>query len=226
VGPEPPSERAWHCEESWRKCNPQWNLVWWCDEHVEPAFSILSRKLPDGSPDLVVVLRAIYEQASSIEQRSDILRLVMLFLYGGASIDPEVESHFPLEPQLEPWLEGHAAFVAFCSGSDAGLALRGLAPAAEAMLIGATRQNPFIGFCLQNLPSWFQQRQGEAAEPTALIRTGPSFILEMLRAWNQIEHDQDDTAVALLPDGFLLRPLCQDARRCNLTPQDSMPSLW
>lgn len=227
LGPQPISDHAWQCEETWRKSNSEWKPVWWGDEHAEPAFSILARHTSGQSPDLAAALSTSYEQASRPEQRSDILRLVMLFLYGGVAIDPEVESHFPLEPRLEPWLEAHAAFVSSCPGSDAGLTLRGLAPASEAMLIGATRQNPFIGFCLQNLLPWFQGRQGADAEAPTPTRAGSLFIREMLCAWNGREHSQDDAQVALLPDGFLLRPPHQDAGHPpDLPSQELMPSLW
>lgn len=203
IGPKTISDWACRWDETWREQNSSWEFAWWRDEDVEPLLSMLSRSGADDAPRLARDMEAVYTASENTGHRSDVLRLIILFLHGGVYIDADVESRQPLEPKLEPWLEDHWAFVGSYSSADPSVV-----PRVENALMGGTQQHPFFEFCLRMLPSWFH----EHCDESVVVRTGPFFVTPMLHLWRS-QHPHLGAAVAFLPNEFLFHPRHWESQR-------------
>lgn len=205
VGQKAISDWAWRWEETWRQYNPDWEFVWWRDDDVGSLLSLLSDAHTDNASDLARGVEAVYTASANTGHRSDILRLIVLFLHGGVYVDADVESRRSLEPRLGPWLEEHWAFMGSYSNADPSVV-----PRVENALMGGTQQHPFFEFCLRMLPSWFHEHRDESV----VVRTGPFFVTPMLHRWrSQHPHPRPGTAVAFLPNEFLFHPRHWESQR-------------
>jgi inositol phosphorylceramide mannosyltransferase catalytic subunit len=85
LGPDPFPREYEAYQRSWTRHNPGWELRFWTEEH-----------LPDElrRPEAAERLRAPTE-------RSDILRLEVLWRFGGVYVDADFECLRPIEPLLE-----------------------------------------------------------------------------------------------------------------------------
>jgi len=84
VGPLPLPDEYARYRESWRRHHPEWEMRLWTDE-----------SLPDD-----FVRPEVYERLRKPAERSDIIRLEVLFRFGGVYVDTDCECLRPIDPLL------------------------------------------------------------------------------------------------------------------------------
>ena len=89
VGPDPMPQEFLDYQESWRRHHPDWEMHLWTEES-------LPRDL---------VRPEAYERLRNPAERSDIIRLEVLFRFGGVYVDTDIECLRPIDPLLEEGVE-------------------------------------------------------------------------------------------------------------------------
>ena len=84
VGPEPLPEEFVAYQRTWLTYNPGWKLQLWTEENLPPD---LER-------------REVYEKLRVPAERADILRVELLWRFGGVYIDTDFECLRPIEGLL------------------------------------------------------------------------------------------------------------------------------
>lgn len=97
VGPDPLPDDLVPYVRSWKKQHPDWEHRFWSEEN-----------LPEDP-----IRPEVLERLRSPVERSDILRLEILYRYGGAYVDTDLECLRPLDDVL-----GETAFVGTCFKPD------------------------------------------------------------------------------------------------------------
>jgi mannosyltransferase OCH1-like enzyme len=95
VGPDPMPQEFQDYRESWRRHHPAWEMHFWTEEN-----------LPDD-----LVRKEAYERLRNPAERSDIIRLEVLFRFGGVYADTDVECLRPIDPLLEEGADFFAGYV-------------------------------------------------------------------------------------------------------------------
>jgi inositol phosphorylceramide mannosyltransferase catalytic subunit len=144
VGPDPLPQEFAAYRESWRRHHPEWEMRLWTEE-----------SLPGD-----LVRPEVYERLRNPAERSDILRLEVLFRFGGLYVDTDVECLRPIDPLLE---EGVDFFV-----NSAG------AGRAHNAVIGAVAGHPVLEQALREL-------QPVTEFGVDKHGTGPHFLGALLR---------------------------------------------
>ena len=85
VGPDPLPEEFARYRESWRQHHPDWEMRLWTEES-------LPRDLT--RPE-------VYERLRKPTERSDMIRLEILFRFGGVYVDTDFECLRPIDPLIE-----------------------------------------------------------------------------------------------------------------------------
>jgi mannosyltransferase OCH1-like enzyme len=85
VGPNPMPPEYLDYRESWRRHHPEWEMRLWTED-----------SLPDD-----LVRPEVYERLRSPAERSDIIRLEVVFRFGGVYVDTDIECLRPIDPLLE-----------------------------------------------------------------------------------------------------------------------------
>ena len=85
VGPDPLPEEFARFRESWRRHHPEWEMRLWTEE-----------RLPED-----LVRPEVYERLRKPTERSDIIRLEVLFRFGGVYVDTDFECLRPIDPLIE-----------------------------------------------------------------------------------------------------------------------------
>ena len=132
--------------ESWRRHHPDWEMRLWTEE-----------TLPGD-----LVRPEVYERLRNPAERSDIIRLEVLYRFGGVYVDTDVECLRPIDPLLE---EGVELFTA--SGKEGN---------AHNAVIGAAAEHPALERALREL-------QPVAEFGLDKHGTGPQFLDGVLRAY-------------------------------------------
>lgn len=151
-GPEP--EWTAGFAETWQR--PGWQLVTWDEEDIRSAFRPLRNQ-------------AIYDAADELapdhvgQLRSDVVRLEILYMYGGLYVDTDFECLRPIDDLIED-LDCFAAWEV----QDRWIANG---------LMGATPGHPFIGRLIDGLPSSVAHNRG--LRPNRM--TGPKYLTRMWR---------------------------------------------
>ena len=96
VGPDAMPQEYEDYRESWRRHHPEWEMRLWTDE-----------SLPDD-----FVRPEAYERLRNPAERSDIIRLEVLYRFGGVYVDTDVECLRPIDPLLEDDVHFFAGYVA------------------------------------------------------------------------------------------------------------------
>jgi inositol phosphorylceramide mannosyltransferase catalytic subunit len=144
VGPDPlPDKYAAYCR-TWPERNPGWETRLWTDEN-----------LPDGlrRPES-------YERLRSPVERADILRLELVWRFGGVHVDVDFECLRPIEPLI----------------GDADLFIGIAKPGrVNGALFGAVAQHPVLAHALEEI----RPRQAYGYDKEA---TGPRFLDRIMDA--------------------------------------------
>ena len=85
VGGEPLPEQFSRYRDTWREHHPHWELRLWTDDDLPPDL-----RRPEA-----------YDRERIPAERSDIIRLDLLWRFGGVYMDTDMECRKPLEPLLE-----------------------------------------------------------------------------------------------------------------------------
>jgi mannosyltransferase OCH1-like enzyme len=131
-------------QKTWLRRNPGWEVRLWTEDD-----------LPDD-----LLRREIYERLRQPAERSDMLRLELLYRYGGVYLDADFECRQPLEPLLD----GVDFFVAYLKPGRVNNAI-----------IGATAGHPILERAI---------REVRPRETWGLVDkegTGPLFLNRLLK---------------------------------------------
>jgi mannosyltransferase OCH1-like enzyme len=144
LGPNPPAEHEAAYRASWQRLHPDWQVRLWREGDLP-----LDCRRPE-----------VYERLRHPAERSDILRLELLWRYGGVYVDTDFEARQPLDPLLE----GVELFVGDMKPGRTNNAI-----------IGAVRGHPLVDRALSGLRpvEWF------GADPKP--GTGPHYLDALLR---------------------------------------------
>jgi inositol phosphorylceramide mannosyltransferase catalytic subunit len=143
--PFPEKYRAW--QRSWKQYHPEWEYRLWTDAEIEPLAQI---------PGFFVGnTYQYYQEATNYGERSDILRLLLLYYYGGLYVDTDFEALRSCEI-----LHHYYDFYTGMQPLDVAFAQLGYA------LIGAAPRHPLIKLLIDRL----DLTRGEQA---IVARTGP-----------------------------------------------------
>lgn len=85
VGPDPLPEEFARYRDSWRQHHPDWEMRLWTEE-----------SLPKD-----LVRPEVYERLRKPTERSDMIRLEILFRFGGVYVDTDFECLRPIDPLIE-----------------------------------------------------------------------------------------------------------------------------
>jgi mannosyltransferase OCH1-like enzyme len=155
-GGEMPAEFARYGSR-WAELHPGWRIVEWTDG--SELFPLRNQRLFDEAREL--------QPGDWKRWRSDVLRLELLWRYGGVYVDTDSE---PLRP-LSGLLDGVAAFTAYSPH-------RG--PAGERLAnngtMGAEPRHPFFDALIEQLPAWAEAHRGRRTA----VAVGPYFISHVL----------------------------------------------
>ena len=140
-------------QESWRRHHPDWEMHLWTDESLPGDL---------GRPEA-------YELLRNPAERSDIIRLELLFRFGGVYVDTDMESLRPIDPLLAEGVDAFAGYV------DSGTV--------QNAVIAAEAGHPVIERALREL-----RPVTEYGVETALLRgTGPPFLTALLREHPEVK---------------------------------------
>lgn len=157
LGSAVPAQYEKWCK-SWKEKHPSWDYKLWTDADVE--------KLLSQDSFFIGITERMYRNATNYGERSDILRLLLLYHFGGIYVDMDFEC-------LRPFDDLHKHFDFFIGLQPLDVAMVQLGSA----LIAAIPHHPFILFCIDEL------RRSEES-PYILSRTGPLFMTQSLIAFS------------------------------------------
>jgi inositol phosphorylceramide mannosyltransferase catalytic subunit len=150
VGPDLLPEEFARYRETWIHHHPGWEHHLWTEDN-----------LPDGlrRPE-------VYERLRMPAERSDILRLEVLWRYGGVYVDTDFECHRPLDPLLDQGVE--IAVVPLKPGGGLNNAF-----------LAAPPEHPVIDRCLREL----RPREFHGYDKWG---TGPRFLDALLNDYPEV----------------------------------------
>jgi mannosyltransferase OCH1-like enzyme len=138
--------------ESWRRHHPEWEMRLWTDD-----------SLPDD-----FVRPEAYERLRNPAERSDIIRLEVLFRFGGVYVDTDVECLRPIDPLVGEDVDFFAGYV--------------LPGRVQNAVSAAEAGHPVLERALREL-----RPVTEYGVQTALLRgTGPEFLTALLRDYPEV----------------------------------------
>lgn len=94
VGPEPFPKEFGAYQQSWRRHHPQWTFHFWTEE-----------TLPSN-----LLRNEAYDQSRIPAERSDMIRIELLWEYGGVYVDTDMECMRPIDPLLDE-VEAFAVYL-------------------------------------------------------------------------------------------------------------------
>lgn len=136
-------------QESWRRHHPDWEMRLWTED-----------SLPDD-----LTRREVYERLRNPAERSDIIRLEVLYRFGGVYVDTDVECLRPIDPLLE---------------DDADFFVGAVQGKVENAVIGAVAGHPILERALRELRPVTEY----GADLTQ--GTGPWFLTALLREYPEV----------------------------------------
>lgn len=145
LGPDPLPDDYARYRESWIRHHPGWELRSWTEEN-----------LPGGARR-----QELYEQLRSPAERSDILRLELLWRHGGVYVDSDFECLRSIEPLI-----GDVDF--FVGDRKPGRV--------NNAIIGAVAQHPIVDRAIEEI------RPRATYGPVDKTGTGPLFLAHVLEA--------------------------------------------
>lgn len=144
LGPNPPAEHEADYRASWQRVHPDWQVLLWREDDLPSDC-----RRPE-----------IYERLRHPAERSDILRLELLWRHGGVYVDTDFEARRPLDELLD----GVEFFVGDMKPGRTNNAIIGAAPGYPLLDRALTGLRPV---------EWF------GADPKA--GTGPHYLDALLR---------------------------------------------
>jgi hypothetical protein len=134
------------CIQSWQRCHPGWELIIWDDEKLK-TLDIRSGVLIDS--------------LSSYAAKTDVLRLEILYKFGGIYADID---YFCLSP-FDKYVEKSKLFFGDMFGDCIGNSI-----------IGSSQGNEFIGYLIDQLNNSDKSKYLNMSPDQIIANTGPVFI--------------------------------------------------
>ena len=153
VGPNPLPQEFVRYRESWRRHHPDWEMRLWTEEN-----------LPTD-----LVRKEVYERLRNPAERSDIIRLEVLYRFGGVYVDTDVECLRPIDPLLEEDVDFFAGYI-----GTKHVGPKKLENAVNNALIAVEARHPVLERALREL-------RPVTAYGVDKHGTGPWFLTELLR---------------------------------------------
>lgn len=148
LGPEPPPDEFASYGESWSRLNPGWDVRLWTEETIPEDL-----RRPEARERLRVPA-----------ERSDILRLELLWRHGGVYVDTDMECVRPIEPLIG----GLDFFCAYLKPGQANNAF-----------VGATPGHPILDRALDEI----RPREWHGYDKAA---AGPEFLSALLEQYPEV----------------------------------------
>lgn len=160
VGETPMPEEFVRYGESWKEHNPGFGFLLWQDGKLPPMKN-----------------RHLYDAATVMAEKSDILRLELLYKYGGVYVDTDFECFKPIKPLIE----GKSALISSMDRVPCSTGFMAFAP-----------KDPFILDCIESLPAHLDEyRRGKGSEHQANQKTGPSYVNEIFKRYSHVEQIEE-----------------------------------
>lgn len=138
--------------EGWRELHPRWDYVLW--RQCPPDFEV--RPLVDEA--------ASYVPARSVGQlRADVLRLELLYRFGGVYVDCDFEPRKPIDALI-------GGIGAFAAWERQGVWVNNA-------IMGSIAGTPFLQRLLEGLPASLERHRGRRPN----VSTGPQFLTAAYR---------------------------------------------
>ncbi len=170
VGPDPMPDEFQEYRRSWQRHHPGWEVRLWTEETV-----------PEG-----VRRPEVYDRLRVPAERSDILRLEVLYRYGGVYVDTD----FECRRSIEPLIDGADFFTAYLKPGRVNNAIIGSAP-----------EHPILDRALAELrPRQFHGYDKHAAGPLffdALVKQYPEIRIFEPELFYPVTPAQRERAVAV-----------------------------
>lgn len=152
-GPEPSWLQGF--AGTWTQHNPGWTLCQWDDVQVERLRPLVNQDVYDRAELLAGKLAG--------QLRADVLRLELLWRFGGVYVDADFEAVAPLGPLIED-----VGLFAAWEKQDVWV---------NNAIMGASREHPFVGRLIEDLPRSVAENAG--ARPATM--SGPKWLTRMVQ---------------------------------------------
>ncbi len=168
-----PNEDVLQVKESWEKFHPSskgWKVNLWDDTAAKPLIAEMRLKFP--------TVGAAWDRAEKWAEKADILRLCIMWKYGGTYIDTDLPCYGSID-------EIHA-FSEFCVGMERNVHAGGSQIFTGNAWISARPQHPIIEACLKAL-----KPRVDGEDVWSIIdRTGPGVLTR--EVYKALEKDEDE----------------------------------
>lgn len=155
IGPRPLPEKYKPLMESWRKFHPDWEIKLWTNEDVAT---------------MELENQDIFDRAVNYGMKSDILRMEILWRYGGLYVDLDFECYQPFDHL-------HHAHGFYC-GLHSGACVIGNS------MMAAAKHHPLMRMCIDHFKNRSNKEVFATHEPSLVMRlTGPGFFTEMVKRY-------------------------------------------
>lgn len=163
--------------ESWKKFHPDWEIKVWTDEEVK-KFSWTNSHA-----------RFVFEQADSWAEKADVLRLDILYQFGGIYSDVDVLCLKSFHDLIIQKITFFSSFELNYVSSHYGEAFY-----IGTAIMGASKGSSLMKKCLENCKSKY-----EDPKEGILKRTGPGLMSKMCK----IAFEDPEERILILPCGYL-----------------------
>lgn len=157
IGPHDPPPHFLEWQRTWRAYHPDWEYILWTDKEAE---------------NLHLINKRFYDEETNYGAKSDILRLEILYQFGGVYLDIDCEC-------LKPFDELHH-LCDFYTGFFQVNFLKRSARVANGV-IGSKVKHPLIGHLIDEIQ--YHRTHFTSKTKDILIRTGPSFFTNIIKKY-------------------------------------------
>lgn len=185
IGPYefPKEAREW--QQTWLDLHPDWEYKLWTNEDLE-HLNLQNKKC--------------FDQASNWGEKADILRLEILYRYGGLYVDVDFACLKPFD-----WLHHTCDFY---TGMHAVPLLFNNKLRIANGLIGAKPNHPILKYAVDHIPNFRNKKR-------VAQRTGPDFFTSILKASLKKSHDNGNIDI-IFPANFFYPRGQKGGRGCRL----------
>lgn len=157
---------ATYYELLWKQLHPHWEHVTWTMTNL-PA----------------MVNRELFDLSENTGHRADVLRVEILYRFGGVYVDVDVLPQKPLDPLLSC-----PGFL----GEIRATPMRACLQRIETAIFGAAPGNAFVGHLVEQMPQWAHAHR----DSHTALRTGPQFVQIQMDRW------PGDLPLTLFPQSY------------------------
>ncbi|ETO31047.1 surface protein Sur1 [Reticulomyxa filosa] len=197
-------------QQEWKqKHQGNWEYYFWDDEHVKllfsgeltlPLLSSCSKDNDDGKT-MLNALQQMWPICDNFGEQSDLLRLFLLYQFGGVYIDMDFECILPLDVLFQSLLDGHSRRPCQLYSFMIGLSNTSLFEVNNAFM-ASKPFHPFIKHLWDNLDMKDPQEQGQRHLVSTIWKTGPVYVsIQLWKHWN--DRWKQSTDILVLPTSVL-----------------------